>query len=238
MQAEPWKGAHLCPSPPRLGVTGCGRLPAHSLPPLCQRSPFGQQAEGQSQVSTSAVSLAPEGSSRLGRRLPCAWRPARGAGSGGPAGSGTPPAICHPAAECQLATLRPQPGAPNGFLAKAPGKVSEVWLFGLGVSHISLPKGFTFLSLFLHLSRALHAVPSVFRLPLYLRVELLSLLECLLSLWDYFAFFLFIISFQQHMKASGMMRDCFRWFRFLGLSTSRSGLSPAFSGTGKGSYKL
>lgn len=189
MQAEPWKGAHLCPSPPRLGVTGCGRLPAHFLPPLCQRSPFGQQAEGQSQVSTSAVSLAPEGSSRLGRRLPCAWRPARGAGSGGPAGSGTPPAICHPAAECQLATLRPQPGAPNGFLAKAPGKVSEVWLFGLGVSHISLPKAFTFLSLFLRLSRALHAVPSVFQLPLYLRVELLSLLECLLSLWHYFAFF-------------------------------------------------
>lgn len=58
------------------------------------------------------------------------------------------------------------------------------------------------------------------------------------QLMGLFCFFSFIISFQQHMKASGMMRDCFRWFRFLGLSTSRSGLSPAFSGTGKGSYKL
>lgn len=114
------------------------QTPSSTLPPLCQRSPFGQQAEGQSQVSTSAVSLAPEGSSRLGRRLPCAWHPARGAGSGGPAGSGTPPAICHPAAEFQLATLRPQPGAPNGFLAKTAGKVSELCLFGLGLPHLTV----------------------------------------------------------------------------------------------------
>lgn len=59
--------------------------PSSTLPPLCQHSSFGQQDEGWSQVSTSGVPLAPKRSSRLGRRLPRAWHPARGAGSTGQA---------------------------------------------------------------------------------------------------------------------------------------------------------
>jgi len=150
----------------------------------------------------------------------------------------TPAAVCYPAASFQLATLRPHAGAPNSFLAKAEGKTSEVWVFGLGISHISLPKGFTFLSLFLRLSQAVLAVPSLFLLFLYLRMEMLSLTECLFSLPDYFAFSYLLFAFRQHLKASGRLRDCFCWFCLPGLSTSRSGPSPTFSRMVKGSYKL
>lgn len=147
MKAKPWKGTHLlCPSPPRLGVAGCGRLPAHSLPCASAALLAREPRDGAKSPPLPSRSL-PRGA-RLGRRPPRAWHPAGGAGSGGPAGSGTPPAICHPAAELQLATLRPQAGDPNGFLAKAAGKISEVWLFGLGVFHISLSKDSPFFPYF------------------------------------------------------------------------------------------
>lgn len=54
-------------------------------------------------------------------------------------------------------------------------------------------------------------------------------LSDLLSLCDYFAFFYYLLfAFQQHPNASDRVRDCFCWFCLSGLSTSRSGLSPAF----------
>lgn len=151
------------PIPSQAASSCCGRLPAHSLPCASAALLASEPRDGAKSPPLPSRSL-PRGA-RLGRRLGRAWHPARGAGSGGPAGSGTPPAICHPGAELQLAILRPQAGAPNGFLAKAAGKIAEVWLFGLGVSYISLSKGFTFLSLFLHLSHPVHAVLSFFSCP-------------------------------------------------------------------------
>lgn len=238
MRAEPWKGTHLLsPFPPGLGVIGCSRLPAHSLPCASAALLASKPRDRAKSPPLPPCSL-PRGAAGLAAGFPVPGTPRVGLAALGKPGSGTPPAVCYPAAVFQLAMLRPQTRAPNGFLAKAAGKTSEVWVFRLGVSHISLPKGFTFLSLFLHPSRAVCAVPSVFQLSLYLRMELLSPLECLFSLCDYFAFLYLLFAFQQHLKASGSMRDCFCWFCLPSLSTSRSGLSPAFSGMGKGSYKL
>lgn len=104
MQAEPWKGTHLfCPSPPRLGVAGCGRLPAHSLPCASAALLAGEPRDGAKSPPLPSRSL-PRGA-RFGRRPPRAWHPAGGAGSDGNSS-------CHlpPCPQLQLATLRPQPG--------------------------------------------------------------------------------------------------------------------------------
>ena len=181
MQAEPWKGTNLLsPFPPGLGVIGCGCLPAHSLPCASAALLASKPRDGAKSPPLPSSSL-PREAAGLAAGFPVPGTPRAGLAAPGKLGSGTPPAVCYPAAAFQLAALRPQTGAPKGFLAKAEGKTSEVWVFRLGVSHISPPKGFTFLSLFLHPSRTVLAVPSAFQLFLYLRMELLSLLECVFS---------------------------------------------------------
>lgn len=238
MQAELWKGTHLlCPSPPRLGGTGCRRLPAHSLP-CASAALLASKPRDRAKSPPPPSRSLPRGAAGL-----AAGFPAPGILHAGLAAAGQPGReLLLPSATLQLSSSWPHSGLSRGLLMaswqRQRGRYQS-FAFSGWVSHISLSKGFTFLSLFLRrLSRARHAVPSVFQLPLYLSVELLSLLECLLSLCAYFAFFHLLFAFQQHMKASGRMRDCFHWFCLPGLSTSRSGLSPAFSGTRKGSYKL
>lgn len=220
------------PFPPRLGVIGCGRLPAHSLPCASAALLASKPRDGAKSPPLPSH-LLPRGAAGLAAGFPVPGTPRAGLAAPGKPGSGTPSAVCYPAAAFQLAALRPRTGAPKGFLAQAAGNTLEVWVFRLGVSHVSLPKGFTFLSLFLRPSRAVLAVPSVFQLFLHLRMELLSLPECLFSFRDYFAFFNLLFAFQRHLKASGRMRDCSCWFSLPSLSTSKSGLSPAFSGTGR-----
>lgn len=83
----------------------------------------------------------PRGAAGLAVGFPMPGTRRAGLAVTGKPGPGTPPAVCYPTAAFQLATLRPRTGAPNGFLAKAAGKASEVWVFRLGISHNLTAKG-------------------------------------------------------------------------------------------------